>query len=70
MEHSSNFSSHLGILSISEIQAPWENLFEISDNLSGTTVVNDVSRETVGKRNFGGVFFITRSDHSTINGIK
>lgn len=39
MEQSNNFSSHLDILSISEIQVPWENLFEISGNLSGTAVV-------------------------------
>lgn len=56
MEHSSNLSSHLDILSISEIQIPWENLFEISDNLSGTTVVNEVGREIVGKSTFLGCF--------------
>lgn len=56
MAHSSNLSSHLDILSIFEIQIPWENLFEISGNLSGTTVVNDVGREIVGESTFLGSF--------------
>jgi len=70
VEHASNLSNHLDILSISGIQVPWENLFEISDNLSGTMVVNDVGREIVGKSTFLGMFFTTLSDRSTINGIK
>lgn len=56
MEHASNLSSHLDILSISGIQVPWENVFEISDNLSGTMVVNDVRRERAGKSTFLGCF--------------
>lgn len=56
MEQSSNFPSHLNILSIPEIQVPWENLFEISDNLSGTTVVNEVNGEIWGKNTVLGCF--------------
>ena len=53
--------SDFNILSISEIQVPWENLFEISDNLNGTTVVNKINREILGKNTFLGVFHDTFS---------
>lgn len=56
MEQSNNFSSHLDILSISEIQVPWENLFEISGNLSGTAVVMRLVERFLRRVPFLGVF--------------
>lgn len=52
----SHFSSHLGILSISEIPVPWEHLSEISDNLTRTTVIKDVGGEILGKNDYLGWF--------------
>lgn len=52
----SNFSSHLGILSISEIPVPWEHLSEISDNLTRATVIKEVGREILGKNAYLGCF--------------
>lgn len=56
MEQLSNFPSHLDILSISEIPAPWENLSEISDNRTSTTLENEAGREILGKSTCLGCF--------------